>query len=80
MKATCKMKDFRCGACSRKLGAGQYTCLVIKCPRCGVMNTLRVAPPGGKNPTPERLGASMSERTMLHGKTDKDSENKPETR
>ncbi|MDO8771907.1 MAG: Com family DNA-binding transcriptional regulator [Burkholderiaceae bacterium] len=74
------MKDIRCGACSRKLGAGQYTCLVIKCPRCGVMNTLRVAPSAGKNPTPERPGASMSERTTLDGKADKDPESKPSTR
>ncbi|MBV5296279.1 MAG: Com family DNA-binding transcriptional regulator [Curvibacter lanceolatus] len=46
------MEEIRCGACSRKLGEGEYTRLVIKCPRCGAMNSLRA-----QSPTPERQGA-----------------------
>ncbi|MFM9902084.1 MAG: Com family DNA-binding transcriptional regulator [Polaromonas sp.] len=44
-----KLNEIRCGACTRKLGTGLFTHLVIKCPRCGVMNTLRA-----QSPTPER--------------------------
>lgn len=29
------MQDIRCGSCNRKLGAGEYVRLTIKCPRCG---------------------------------------------
>ncbi|WP_084153758.1 Com family DNA-binding transcriptional regulator [Simplicispira psychrophila] len=47
------MEEIRCGACARKLGEGVYTQLTIKCPRCGVMNSLRA-----QSPTPERHGAS----------------------
>ena len=37
------MNEIRCGACSRKLGEGEYTRLVIKCPRCGAMNQFQSA-------------------------------------
>ena len=47
------MEEIRCGACSRKLGEGVYTRLIIKCPRCGAMNSLRA-----ESPTSERHGAS----------------------
>ncbi|MCL1961679.1 MAG: Com family DNA-binding transcriptional regulator [Desulfovibrionaceae bacterium] len=40
-----QQQDIRCGACSRKLGAGKYTILQIKCPRCGTINHLRAARP-----------------------------------
>ncbi|WP_341771784.1 Com family DNA-binding transcriptional regulator [Burkholderia ambifaria] len=39
------MQDIRCGSCNRKLGAGEYVRLTIKCPRCGAMNILRAASP-----------------------------------
>ncbi|QNK71458.1 Com family DNA-binding transcriptional regulator [Variovorax sp. PAMC26660] len=51
------MEEIRCGACRRKLGMGQFTCLLIKCPRCGAMNTLRAA-----SPTPERQERLSTER------------------
>ena len=47
------MQDIRCGQCFRKLGAGQYLRLSIKCPRCGTMNILRA-----ERPTPESHRAS----------------------
>jgi len=37
--------EIRCGACSRKLGSGQFTHLQIKCPRCGAMNILKAIEP-----------------------------------
>lgn len=43
-------QDIRCGACSRKLGHGQFEHLEIKCPRCGTLNTLMRA----QSPEPER--------------------------
>ncbi|WP_081430534.1 Com family DNA-binding transcriptional regulator [Polaromonas sp. JS666] len=36
-----KLEEIRCGSCQRKLGAGCYTRLEIKCPRCGALNILR---------------------------------------
>ena len=35
------MKDIRCGACGRKLGAGIFIELQIKCGRCKTINYLR---------------------------------------
>lgn len=34
------MQEIRCGQCRKKLGAGQYIQLEIKCPRCGQLNKL----------------------------------------
>ncbi|MFV8527243.1 Com family DNA-binding transcriptional regulator [Ralstonia pseudosolanacearum] len=39
------MQDIRCGQCNRKLGAGEYVRLAIKCPRCGTFNVLRAESP-----------------------------------
>ncbi|WP_082818861.1 Com family DNA-binding transcriptional regulator [Cupriavidus nantongensis] len=39
------MQEIRCGQCSRKLGVGVYVHLVIKCPRCGTINSLRATRP-----------------------------------
>ncbi|WP_331456528.1 Com family DNA-binding transcriptional regulator [Burkholderia sp. MSHR3999] len=39
------MQEIRCGGCNRKLGAGEYVRLTIKCPRCRAMNFLRAASP-----------------------------------
>ncbi|MCA7941586.1 Com family DNA-binding transcriptional regulator [Burkholderia cepacia] len=39
------MEDIRCGSCNRKLGAGEYIRLNIKCPRCGAMNVMRAERP-----------------------------------
>ncbi|WP_080962073.1 Com family DNA-binding transcriptional regulator [Chromobacterium subtsugae] len=35
--------DIRCGQCRRKLAAGRYIELTIKCPRCRAMNHLKAA-------------------------------------
>jgi phage FluMu protein Com len=48
------MQEIRCGTCNRKLGAGEYRRLSIKCPRCGTLNQLRA-----ESPEPERPGASV---------------------
>ncbi|MGT2495027.1 Com family DNA-binding transcriptional regulator [Cupriavidus basilensis] len=47
------MQEIRCGSCNRKLGAGEYSRLAIKCPRCGTMNVLRA-----ESPAPESQRAS----------------------
>ncbi|MBP8813917.1 MAG: Com family DNA-binding transcriptional regulator [Laribacter sp.] len=39
------LPQIRCGACHRKLGEGHYRTLVIKCPRCGVLNQLKASEP-----------------------------------
>ncbi|MGN6260259.1 MAG: Com family DNA-binding transcriptional regulator [Ralstonia sp.] len=49
------MQDIRCGQCNRKLGAGEYVRLSIKCPRCGAFNVLRA-----ESPAPESRRASHS--------------------
>lgn len=48
------MQDIRCGSCHKKLGAGIFLRLEIKCPRCGTLNVLRTA-----SPEQERLGAPV---------------------
>jgi phage FluMu protein Com len=53
-----ELGEIRCAACSRKLGEGEFTRLVIKCPRCRAVNALRA-----ERPTPERHGASSQKRT-----------------
>lgn len=55
-----KLDDIRCGQCARKLAAGAYTWLEIKCPRCGTLNVLRAsaADHSRPSPTPERPRAS----------------------
>ncbi|WP_209819951.1 Com family DNA-binding transcriptional regulator [Acidovorax delafieldii] len=48
------MNEIRCGACRRKLGEGEYSRLVIKCPRCGAINTLRAeSPPSARRRAPD---------------------------
>ncbi|MGT2493104.1 Com family DNA-binding transcriptional regulator [Cupriavidus basilensis] len=44
------MQEIRCGNCNRKLGAGEYSRLAIKCPRCGTMNVLRAGEPCTREP------------------------------
>lgn len=52
-------QDIRCGECNRKLGAGQYIQLNIKCPRCGTMNHLKAASlPVERHSTPNLEGDS----------------------
>lgn len=53
------MNEFRCGACNRKLGEGEFTQIMIKCPRCGTMNNLRAL-----RPLPECPSAPMKESAM----------------
>ncbi|WP_313233994.1 Com family DNA-binding transcriptional regulator [Delftia acidovorans] len=36
------MQEVRCASCNRKLAVGVFQQLDIKCPRCGVINSLRV--------------------------------------
>ncbi|WP_076591966.1 Com family DNA-binding transcriptional regulator [Herminiimonas arsenitoxidans] len=43
------MQEIRCGSCNKKLGVGIFTRLIIKCPRCAVINQLRAM-----SPAPER--------------------------
>lgn len=38
VKGSTEMREIRCGKCNKKLGAGVYLQLEIKCPRCGVIN------------------------------------------
>ncbi len=47
------MQEIRCGNCSKKLGAGEYTRLSIKCPRCKALNELSAT-----SAVPERRRAS----------------------
>ncbi|WP_183026019.1 Com family DNA-binding transcriptional regulator [Variovorax sp. UMC13] len=58
------MEEIRCGACGRKLGSGVYTHLVIKCPRCGALNTLRAT-----SSLPERLERLSTERATHEPRT-----------
>ena len=51
--------EIRCGACRKKLGEGIYARLIIKCPRCGALNSLRAT-----SPEPERHRASNPEGTL----------------
>ncbi|WP_307188843.1 Com family DNA-binding transcriptional regulator [Massilia sp. NR 4-1] len=51
-----KMQDIRCGSCNKKLGAGEFLRLEIKCPRCGTLNSLRAM-----SPQPERHRAPDQE-------------------
>ncbi len=53
------MNEIRCGACSRKLGVGEYRLLIIKCPRCGVVNSLKAE----SLINPERHRASIRKET-----------------
>lgn len=39
------MKEIRCSNCNKKLAEAEYRRLTIKCPRCGVMNTLKATEP-----------------------------------
>ncbi|WP_423708685.1 Com family DNA-binding transcriptional regulator [Undibacterium sp. WLX3042] len=34
------MQDIRCGNCHKKLGIGKFSRIIIKCPRCKVINQL----------------------------------------
>ncbi|MBU1352088.1 MAG: Com family DNA-binding transcriptional regulator [Gammaproteobacteria bacterium] len=59
------MNEIRCGNCRRKLGEGEYSRLVIKCPRCGVMNTLRAeSPPSARQGAPDQKGPHGSHRSL----------------
>ena len=39
------MKEIRCRNCNKKLAEADFRRLVIKCPRCGAMNTLKAVEP-----------------------------------
>ncbi|MWL87141.1 Com family DNA-binding transcriptional regulator [Cupriavidus sp. SW-Y-13] len=55
------MQDIRCGSCNRKLGAGEYLRLAIKCPRCGTMNQLRAERPASEGPRASCIGDTVHE-------------------
>lgn len=46
------LEVIRCGNCARKLAAGAYTRLEIKCPRCGTLNVLRASAADHSSPSP----------------------------
>lgn len=46
------MEEIRCSRCNRKLAEAEYTCINIKCPRCGAYNHLRASSP--RQHAPER--------------------------
>lgn len=66
-----KLEEIRCGQCARKLAAGAYTRLEIKCPRCGTLNVLRAsaADCSSPSPTPERPRASSKNGSKDDSKT-----------
>ena len=39
------VKEIRCRKCNKKLAEADYRQLAIKCPRCGVMNTMKATEP-----------------------------------
>lgn len=39
------VEEIRCSKCNKKLAEADYRLLVIKCPRCGEMNTLKAIEP-----------------------------------
>jgi phage FluMu protein Com len=52
------MEEIRCSNCNKKLAEADYRQLVIKCPRCGAMNTLKateppVSAPGARKVRPD---------------------------
>lgn len=51
-----KMKDVRCGACSKLLARAVFERVQIKCSRCSTLNDVRA-----KSPQPERHGAPCLE-------------------
>lgn len=50
------VEEVRCCKCNKKLAEADYRQLVIKCPRCGVMNTLKAIEP------PVRVPGAQKER------------------
>ncbi|WP_127807131.1 Com family DNA-binding transcriptional regulator [Hydrogenophaga sp. NH-16] len=62
------MNEIRCGACSRKLGAGEFTVLQIKCPRCGTINHLRAESPSPERPRASRPKGDDHGQTSPHGR------------
>lgn len=44
--------EFRCENCNKLLFKGKFIVIVIKCPRCGKLNTMRASEP------PEKSGES----------------------
>lgn len=39
------VEEIRCCKCNKKLAEADYRQLAIKCPRCGVLNTLKAVEP-----------------------------------
>jgi len=52
------MRDIRCGNCNKKLGAGEYTRLNIKCPRCKALNQLSA---GSADPEHHRVPSGVKQ-------------------
>lgn len=51
------VKEVRCGNCNKKLAEADYSRLVIKCPRCGVMNNLKAVEPPDRAPSALKVRA-----------------------
>ncbi|MDP1655729.1 MAG: Com family DNA-binding transcriptional regulator [Hylemonella sp.] len=66
-----KLEEIRCGQCRRKLAAGSYTRLEIKCPKCGTLNVLRASAADRSSPSPaiERPRASSENGSKDDAKT-----------
>ncbi|WP_367305246.1 Com family DNA-binding transcriptional regulator [Burkholderia multivorans] len=62
-RSACPIQDIHCGSCNRKVGAGEYIRLTIKCPRCRAMNVLRAE---RRLPAGRRVSAT---RGSLHATT-----------
>ena len=52
------VEEIRCSNCNKKLAEADYRRLAIKCPRCGVMNTLKATEPlpSAKSAQKEKTG------------------------
>ena len=58
------VKETRCCKCNKKLADADYLHLVIKCPRCGVMNHLKATEP------PTRVQKAPSQEELHNGRND----------
>lgn len=48
------MEVIRCSGCNKKLAEADYRHLSIKCPRCGMLNTLKAIEPRDSAPDAQK--------------------------
>ncbi|WP_083917830.1 Com family DNA-binding transcriptional regulator [Uliginosibacterium gangwonense] len=60
-------QDIRCTQCGRKLAAGRYLELHIKCPRCRAMNHFKAERPGA--PQPGATDGRQSDHSLARRQT-----------